>query len=213
MAFMTAIANEYEDHPQFVEIPNSMTTTVFAEPFILGADSFTIDRYWQAGYTKALHEQYLRNSLDGMMDLFPTTRVSLAGHGKWEYIVQGGGGAGDGVAQSSWPAEQTLLNELSDTYGEHLVLEDHGLGPDDTIGTPQSQLTATSWYNYMAGLSSTVHTYGWQFTLNGGSMVTAADMGVTMGACFLEYAAFQQLDTTKRLEVHNSLLANAVGKP
>lgn len=206
MAFMRAIADRYEDNPQVVEIPNSLTTTVYAEPFILGADAATIDRYWQAGYTKDKHELGLRKSIAGMMSLFPTTRISLAGHSKWEHIVQG-------KAASSWPAERDLLNELSATYGSRLVLEDHGLGPDDAAPSGQPRETATSWYAYMAGLRSTEQTYGWQFTLNGGPMPTAADMGVAMGACFLEYAAFQALDATKRRQVHDALLANADGKP
>lgn len=206
MAFMRAIADRYEDNPQVVEIPNSLTTTVFAEPFILAADSATIDRYWAAGYRKEKVEQNLRASVDWMMDLFPTTRISLSGHGKWEHIV-------DGKFSASWPDERTVLNELSATYGARLVIEDHGLGPDDTAGTPQPRETATRWYDYMAGLRDTEQTYGWQFTLNNGSMATAADMGVAMGACFLEYAAFQALDETKRRQVHDALLANGAGKP
>lgn len=215
MALMTAFATEYEDNPQLVEVPNAMTTTIFAEPFILGADGATIDRYWAGGYTRAKHELYLRNTIEGMMDLFPTTRISLAGHGKWEYIIQGGGGAGDGVAQSSWPFERDLLNDLYTTYGEHIVYEDHGLGPDDVYYTPgEPRTTASAWYAYMSGLETTDQTYGWQFTLNGGSMIDAAAGGVAMGACFLEYAAFEGLgNLAAKQAVHDDLLANAAGKP
>jgi len=213
LAFMGAVADRYESNPQVVEIPNSLTTTVYAEPFILGADAATIDRYWQAGYTKALHEECLRRSVDWMMYMFPTTRISLAGHSKWQYIVQGTGGPGDGKAASSWEDERALLNDLSATYGKRLVLEDHGLGPDDLWGSGQPRETATSWYAYMAGLRDTEQTYGWQFTLNGGSMEVAADHGVAMGACFLEFAAFSAIPEPKRREVHDALLANAGGKP
>jgi hypothetical protein len=213
MTLMRAVADRYETNPQVVEIPNSMTTTVYAEPFILGADAATIDRYWQAGYTKDAHEAGLRLSILGMMSLFPTTRISLAGHSKWQFIVQGTGGPGDGKAASSWEDERTLLNDLSATYGKRLVLEDHGLGPNDTAPFDESRETAKSWYAYMAGLRSSEQTYGWQFTLNGGSMETAADMGVAMGACFLEFAAFAAIPEPKRRQVHDALLANAGGKP
>lgn len=213
LTFMGKVAERYEDHPQVVEIPNGCTSTIFAEPFILGADAATIDRYWAAGYTKDRHDLNLRRSTAGMMTLFPTTRVSIAGHSKWQYIVQGAGGSGDGLSQSSWTAERDLLNELSATYGPRLVLEDHGLGPDDVAPLGQPRDLATGWYAYMAGLRDTEQTYGWQFTLNNGSMPVAADMGVAMGACFLEYAAFQALDTTKRRQIHDALLANAAGKP
>jgi hypothetical protein len=145
-----------------------------------------------------------------MMALFPTTRVSIAGHTRWQFIVQGPGGSSDGAYAASWEDERAMLNELSNAYGSRLVLEDHGLGPDDTAcPTPgQSRTTATSWYCYMSGLHSTSAPYGWQFTLNGGSMEQAADAGVDMGACYLEFAAFQSLDETKRREVNDDLVAN-----
>ena len=213
VALMQAVAARYEDDPQVVEITNSECTTIFAEPFILGADSTSVDRLWRAGYTKQGHDTCLRRSTSAMMDLFRTTRVSLAGHGKWQFIVQGRGGPDDGTFAASWEDERSLLNDLSSAYGSRLVLDDHGLGPDDAVcPTPgQSRSTATSWYCYMSGLHASPATYGWQFTLNGGSMAAAADAGVAMGACFLEYAAFQALDVVKRRQVHDSLLANCAG--
>jgi hypothetical protein len=210
VALMQAVAARYEGDPQVVEIPNSECTTIFAEPFILGADAPSVDRLWRAGYTKQGHDTCLRRSTSAMMSLFRTTRVSLAGHGKWQFIVQGRGGPDDGTSAASWEDERSLLNDLSSAYGSRLVLDDHGLGPDDAVcPTPgESRSTATSWYCYMSGLHASPAAYGWQFTLNGGSMAAAADAGVAMGACFLEYAAFQALDVVKRRQVHDSLLAN-----
>ena len=214
VALMQAVAARYEADPQVVEIANSECTTIFAEPFILGASSTSVDRLWQAGYTKQGHETCLRRSTSAMMSLFATTRVSLAGHSKWQFILQGRGGPGDGLYAASWEDERVILNDLSSAYGSRLVLDDHGLGPDDTVcPTPgQARETATSWYCYLAGLHTTSSTYGWQFTLNGGSMATAADAGVAMGACFLEYAAFQALDQAKRRQVHDGLLANCADR-
>ena len=206
---MTAVANRYESNPQVVEIANSECTTIFAEPFILGADGPSIDRLWSAGYTKAGHGQCLRQSTAALMTLFPTTRISLAGHTKWQFITPGPGGYGDGNYAASWEDERSMMNELSAKYGAHLVFDDHGLGPDDPTCAPgQSAATATSWYCYMAGLSGSPQTYGWQFTLNGGSMTEAADAGVAMGACFLEFAAFQAIPEAKRRQVHQELIAN-----
>ena len=196
VALMQAVAARYEADPQLVEVANSECTTIFAEPFILGANSTSIDRLWQAGYTKQGHDTCLRRSTSAMMSLFPTTRVSLAGHTKWQFIVQGAGGPGDGAFAASWEDERRILNDLSSAYGSRLILDDHGLGPDDAVcpAPGQARETATSWYCYMSGLHTGTSTYGWQFTLNGGSMAVAADAGVSMGACFLEFAAFQALD-------------------
>ncbi|WP_182481107.1 beta-galactosidase [Nocardioides immobilis] len=88
---MEAVAARYEDNPQVVEIANSECTTIYSEPFILGADTASIDRLWAANYTKAGHETCLRRSTSAMMDLFDTTRISIAGHTRWQYIVQAPG--------------------------------------------------------------------------------------------------------------------------
>ena len=210
VGLMRAVAARYESDAQVVEVTNSECTTVYSEPFILGADSASIDRLWRAGYTKAGHETCLRRSTSAMMSLFRTTRVSIAGHSRWQFIVPGPGGPGDGAYAASWEDERAMLNDLSAAYGSRLVLDDHGLGPDDAVcPTPgQSRTTASSWYCYMSGLHASPAAYGWQFTLNGGSMAAAADAGVGMGACFLEFAAFQTLDVTKRREVHEDLLTN-----
>ncbi len=214
VALMQAVAARYEADPQVVEIANSECTTIFAEPFILGANSTSIDRLWRAGYTKQGHDACLRRSTSAMMSLFRTTRVSLAGHSKWQSIVQGPGGPGDGAFAASWEDERTILNDLSRAYGDRLILDDHGLGPDDAVcpAPGQTSEAATSWYCYMSGLHTGTSTYGWQFTLNGGSMAVAADAGVSMGACFLEFAAFQALDQTKRRQVHDSLIANCADR-
>jgi len=210
VSLMQALASTYEDDPQVVEIANSECTTIYSEPFILGADTASIDRLWDAGYTKAGHATCLRRSTSAMMNLFPTTRISIAGHTKWQFIVAAPWNPADAIYAASWEDERAMLNELSSSYGPRLVLEDHGLGPDDpACPTPgESRDTATSWYCYMSGLYSSSSAYGWQFTLNGGSMETAADAGVDMGACYLEFAAFQALDEVKRRQVHDNLVNN-----
>jgi hypothetical protein len=206
MAFMAAVAEHFEDNPQVVEIPNSLTTTIYAEPFILNADPATVTRYWNAGYRFDAVANNLRLSVVEMMALFPTTRISLAGHGKWERII-------DGKMNYDWPVLRATYNELIDTYGPRLVLDDHGLGADDTPGVPQPRETATSWYNFMAGLQDTDLTYGWQFTPKDYSMTVAAEMGVRMGARFLEFAGFDRIPEPTRRQIHEALLANAEGKP
>ena len=107
-----------------------------------------------------------------------------------------------------------MLNELTTRYGNRLVLDDHGLGPDDSVcpAPGEGRNTASSWYCYMSGLRRSPTVYGWQFTLNGGSMAAAAAAGVRMGACFLEFAAFQSLDKAKRHQVHDDLVANCADK-
>jgi hypothetical protein len=210
VALMKAVAARYERDWQVAEIPNSACTTIYAEPFILGADDASLDRLWRAGYTKHKHGRCVRRTTRQMIRLFPRTRVSIAGHSRWQYVVARPGDEEAGVRAASWEAERWLLNKLVAKYGRHLVLEDHGLGPDDreceTPGQPRA--TAGSWYCYLAGLHRSTVAYGWQFTLNGGSMTEAADAGVDMGACFLEYAAFDALSSIKRRKIHDALHAN-----
>lgn len=206
MAFMTEVAWRYENNPQVVEIPNSLTTTIYAEPFILNADAATITRYWNAGYRWDMVRTNLMNSMHDMMDLFPTTRISLAGHGKWERII-------DGKINRDWPAERAVYIELIDAYGPHLVLDDHGLWTDDAIGVGQPWADATTWYNFMTGCDPTDLTYGWQFTPKDDNMFGAAQMGVAMGARFLEFAGFNRMTEAQRRQIHDALLANAEGKP
>ena len=206
MKFMKAIADKYESNPQVVEIPNSLTTTIYAEPFIINADPATVTRYWNAGYRFPLVQTNLMRSVQDMMRLFPTTRISLAGHGKWERII-------DGKMNYDWPSLRGAFNELIDAYGPRLVIDDHGLGADDTIGTPQPRAVATGWYNYMAGLQPTDQTYGWQFTPKDYSMEVAAEMGVKMGARFLEFAGFNRIPEPKRQQLHNACIANGKDKP
>jgi hypothetical protein len=210
MALMRAVAARYEHDWQVVEIPNSACTTIYAEPFILGADDASLDRLWRAGYTKHKHGRCLRRTTRQMIRLFPRTRISIAGHSRWQYVVARPGDEQHGVRAASWEAERRLLNRFVAAYGRHLVLEDHGLGPDDreceTPGQPRA--TAGSWYCYLAGLHRSTVAYGWQFTLNGGSMTEAADAGVDMGACYLEYAAFDALAPERRWKVHRALKIN-----
>jgi hypothetical protein len=202
---MDAFAAKYERNAAVVDLVNSACSTIFAESFILGADTASVDRLWQAGLTEAGHRNCLNRTTAKMMQAFPTSRVTIAGHGKWQIIVQGPNGAGDGARADSWEKERELLNGWRTTYGEKLVVEEHGLGPTDYCAPGQNVLTASSFYCWFASLPSPK---GLQFTLNGGSMETAATNGVNMGACFLEYAAFQAITEPRRQEIHNQLLGN-----
>jgi hypothetical protein len=196
---MHEVARRYEEDPQVVDVANSACSTAYAEPFILGVDDPSLMLLAEAGLTKELHEACITGSTEAMMSSFTRTRISLAGHGAWEFT--------DGT---SWEAERELLNQLREQYPYRLVLEDHGLGPDDDVcpapGEPAE--SAASWHCYLAGLSPDDTPHGWQLTLNDGSMSDAAWAGVRMGACYLEYAAFQQLSEDERRSVHDALLAN-----
>ncbi len=100
----------------------------------------------QAGLTTTKHRDCIIGSTATMMSSFTRTRVSLAGHSAWEFT--------DG---RSWEAERDLLNQLRGEYPYRLVLEDHGLGPDDEVcpvpGEPRE--TASTWHCYLAGLPPT----------------------------------------------------------
>lgn len=202
---MDAFAAKYESNAAVVDFINSACSTIFAESFILGADAASVDRLWQAGLTEAGHQNCLNRTTAKMMQVFPTSRVTVAGHDKWQIVVQGPNGAGDGKRADSWEKERDLLNGWRASYGERLIVEEHGLGPTDYCAPGQSVLTASSFYCWFASLPGPK---GLQFTLNGGSMEQAATNGVNMGACFLEYAAFQAIAEPRRQEIHNQLVAN-----
>jgi hypothetical protein len=196
---MNEVARRYEEDPRVVDVANSACSTAYAEPFILGVDAASLVLLEEAGLTKAKHEDCIAGSTEAMMASFGRTRISLSGHGAWE-TTRG----------SSWTAERDLLNRLRARYPYRLVLEDHGLGPDDDVciapGEPAE--TAESWHCYLAGLAPEDTPHGWQLTLNDGSMSDAVWAGVRMGACYLEYAAFQQLSEDERRKVHDALLEN-----
>lgn len=198
-ALMDEVARRYEEDPRVVDVANGACSTAYAEPFILGADAASLARLAEAGLTRAAHEACITGATAAMMEAFRRTRVSLAGHGAWEFT--------DG---SSWVAERDLLNELRARYPYRLVLEDHGLGPDDEVcpspGQPAEK--ALSWHCYLAGLAPADTPHGWQLTLNGGSMSEAVRAGIDMGACYLEYAAFQQLSEDERRAAHDALVEN-----
>ena len=199
---MQEVARRYEGDWQVVDVANGACSTAYAEPFILGVDGPSLARLADAGLTTPKHRACIVRSTEAMMSSFTRTRVSISGHGAWEFV--------DG---RSWDAERALLNQLRERYPDRLVLEDHGLGPDDEVcpapGEPSA--TASSWHCYLAGLPAAETPHGWQLTLNDGLMSDAAWAGIDMGACYLEYAAFQQLSEDERQQVHDALVGNCPG--
>jgi Beta-galactosidase len=185
--FMAALAQRYEANPRVVEVINSACSTVFAEPFILGigSDRDSAQRLAAAGLNEASHRNCLERSTAAMARVFGSTRVVLDGHTKWQLVTS------DGRRADSWEKERDLLNELRARYGAKLVVEDHGLGPEDSCIPGQSLANAGSWYCWLASLPAPK---GFQFTLRGGSMSAAAANGVGMRACFLEFAGFTKID-------------------
>ena len=119
---MDEVARRYEEDWQVVDVANSACSTAYAEPFILGVDDRSLALLEQAGLTTTAHRDCIIGSTATMMSSFTRTRVSLAGHSAWEFT--------DG---RSWEAERDLLNQLLESYPNRLVLEDHGLGPDDEV--------------------------------------------------------------------------------
>jgi len=210
---MQEVARRYEGDWQIVDVANGACSTAYAEPFILGVDARSLAALADAGLTRRKQRACIVRSTEAMMSSFTTTRVSLAGHGAWEFVKQSPSGVNyewEDLYGASWEAERAILNLLRERFPGRLVLEDHGLGPDDEVCAVPGEAsdTADDWHCYLAGLPPAETPHGWQLTLNGGSMSTAAWAGVEMGACYLEYAAFQELSEDERREVHDALIGN-----
>lgn len=204
------VANQdYQSH--VIDIVSSACTTIYAEPFILGATNASKHDLWQAGYTFAGHKDCLTWSTEMMTAMFPTTKISIDGHDKWQSVDA------SGQPTYSWPQERDYLDgELLPTYAPQLVLEDHGLDVDSggSAGTLCASGVAAShdWYCYLAHLPQTHPdtTYGFQFTLNGTyqQMEDAAELGADAGACYLETKDFGGMSAPQRRTYHQRLLAN-----
>jgi len=221
LELMTAFAARFEADPQLVEVVNSACSTIYAESFILGAEDLedasgpsirttSVDRLGAEGYTKAAHDACIRNTTKSLMDLFPTTRISMAGHNAWQQVWDDPADGTDfKVKYGDWASERVLWDDLRASYGNRLVIEDHGLKSDGTFCEDPTAVQASgSWYCYLAAMPGTAP-HGWQFTAGtSGWMPIAADRGVRMGACFLEFAAFDGLTADQRKATHDALLAN-----
>jgi hypothetical protein len=206
-SLMDAFAAKYESNPRVIDVINSACTTIFAEPFILGGDDASLDRLWQAGLTEAGHRDCLNRSMAKMIDVFPTTRVTVTGHNKWQIIEQGPNGAADARAAYSWEKERTLLNDWHNLYGSHMVVEEHSLNdqPDKYCAAGQALGSASSFYCWYASMPQPK---GLQFTASFTTMEGAARQGESMGSCFLEFAAFLAIPMPARQDIHNMLVAN-----
>ena len=202
-SLMRAVARRYEHDWQVVEIPNSQCTTIYAEPFILGADDASVDRLWRAGYTKHRHARCLRRSTRQLMRPVPedarVARRSLQ-------VAVHRRRCRSGIVESRTDAAQQARRQVRQALGAR--------GPRPRSrrpGVPDPRAAAADRRQLVllhGGPAQVTRAYGWQFTLNGGAMTDAADAGVAMGACFLEYAAFDALSPTKRRRVHDALRAN-----
>lgn len=202
------VANE-QYQAQVVDIANSACTTIYAEPLILGADKPSRQRLWNAGHRQAKAEECIAWSTAMMTAMFPTTKISVAGHHYWEYTDA------TGTYLKSWPLERTLFNGLRPVHGDQLVLEDHGLkttsGGSAGVLCPAGSGAGTDWYCYLSHLGAD-ETHGWQFTFDSGSlyadMEDAAELGADAGACYLESSDFGGMNAAQRQTYQGRLLAN-----
>lgn len=224
LEMMAAFASAFEAHPQVVDVVNSACTTIFAEPLIIGAEDkealsgpavrvTSTDRLGAQGYTKAAHDACIKDTTARLVELMPTTRISMSGHGAWQYISND---ATDfKMKYGDWASARTLWDYLRAQHGPQLVIEDHGLKATSTAClNPTADQAAGSWYCYLAAMPGTAP-HGWQFTAGDRAwMPIAAQKGVAMRACYLEFASFNGLDVLTRRLVHEALLANcAVAAP
>jgi hypothetical protein len=204
------VGNQQYD-AQVVDVVNSACTTIFAEPFILGATPASKLAMWQQGYRFAGHRDCITWSTDMLTAMFPTTKISVAGHHKWQSVADA-----TGQPTYDWVAERDYFDTvLRPTYGDQLVLEDHGLKTNSggTAGVlcPAGSSAGTDWYCYLSHLGS-ADTHGWQFTFDSESpyadMEVAAELGADAGACYLESSDFGGMTTAQRQNYHNRLLTN-----
>ena len=221
LELMAAVADQFGTDDRIVDVVNGACTTIFAETFILGVEDVekssgpsakvtSADRLFAEGYTQAKHQQCVEDSTAAMVDLFPNARISMSGHSAWQYIWNNPNDSTDAKVQyQEWDLERDLWDTLRAAHGDHLTIEDHGLKNTSTAcPDPTAQQAHDEWYCYMAAMPPT-QTHGWQFTATSGTwMPDAAEMGVDMGACYLEFASFDQLGPTLREDTNDALVAN-----
>ena len=139
-----------------------------------------------------------------MMAAFTGTRITMAGHINWEFLL-----AGVNTVQRDWEDERDILDDMRTQYGGRLVLEEHGLKASrDCTGRPSNEdpAAAGTWYCFLWDIGRLNQTapaasrtpFGFQFNDVTAATFDNAKMVRDYGACNLESWSFGYLAESER---------------
>lgn len=202
------VASELGSDSQFTDMINSACTTVFAELGILGNDTQSGIRLYNAGLTQSNYDSCVLNTFDDMVaDLSPSgTRTSGAFHTNEQYPTS------SGVSSAGWSAwRDNVINPVNTVHGDWVVTQNNSLSPDNDCTTTGQSLGSASdlycWLNTRSIANTPTPAYGTGFqfgdTATHTRMVNAATNGVDMGGCFIERAVNDLESTLTSTELAN----------
>lgn len=195
-ALQDAMAAEFDADPRLKQVVYAGTMTENSEPFTLGGDDASGQRLAAAGFTWDAEKATMRQMLEHMLTVWPTTRVELALHGAWQYATDAG------IKRGKWADIEAFVDPLVTKYGSHLLTADYGLGPND--GPPDQP------YAYMAARGADS---GYQLTVgkpyNADTRAQAVKNAIDMGGSYCEHAAFSDGDGMTLQQQNDALVANS----
>jgi hypothetical protein len=205
-SFQSALAGRYDGDQRVLQVSSAEAATIFMEPFIIGGDASSGRALYKAGCNESTQGAAIVRSTQDMLEAWKTTRVELALHSQWQIPTATG-------LTSSWPKERDLLNQLSATYGDQLMLSDYGLGPGEAVTNTGAQTLANSTdeYSWMV-LRREQGPIGFQLTLGSHRSQSALEEtirgAISMGACYVEHASYGP-DSASVRTLDDALRSNA----
>lgn len=121
-----AAGARYDNNPRIVMVSADAPMVVYSEPYILGSDTQSGIRLFNAGCNQTTHAASITRCVGDTIAAFPTTLVELAIHSDMQAATATG-------ISFSWPNGRALALSLALTYGKQLVFSDYGLGTVDTL--------------------------------------------------------------------------------
>lgn len=218
---MDKVAAKYDGNAQVVEVVNSACSTAYSEPFILGIASkdrrADLESAAYGSYTKAKHEQCIRDSSVVMADAFDHTRFSVALHKRWEWtgsggVMYAGTPAGEDPQLYALHEMERVANSLRATYGNQLVVDEHGVKLDSDC-----QAGVESVYCYLqafpddadATAANPSTRFGFQFNGAVDQSTAGIERAAGWGASNFEWAWFDWITSDAEvLRLHDLLASN-----
>jgi hypothetical protein len=144
-ALQQAMGARYDADPRILQVIASGSMAVYMEPWILGSDTPSGIRLFNAGLTTlTMTQASIERTLRETIAAWPTTRVEMPIHGQLQYPYSGG------VKNLSWTASRDWFNPLAAEFADQMMVTDYGVGPSDvnpyggSIGSTSALVAAGS---------------------------------------------------------------------